>query len=180
MSGSQISWVGNSFPFTNGEDGQVGNPDDQQATSSYPANDGSLQQENHAARKIYNQEHDTKLSTIKQQPNNIHHQHNGRKHSEHDEEDDNPKFKKQLDEALERGISFMMVVFGGDEVEAGQVKVKDMVKKEEVVLPREELVAELVRRGCKVISSGYDSVIPAMKQADSLPTPPANVEEETA
>eukprot|EP00981_Chlorochromonas_danica_P010767 scaffold3396_cov268-Ochromonas_danica.AAC.11 len=93
---------------------------------------------------------------------------------------DNPKFKKQLDEALERGISFMMVVFGGDEVEAGQVKVKDMVKKEEVVLPREELVAELVRRGCKVISSGYDSVIPAMKQADSLPTPPANVEEETA
>eukprot|EP00981_Chlorochromonas_danica_P002793 scaffold539_cov187-Ochromonas_danica.AAC.14 len=92
---------------------------------------------------------------------------------------DNPKFKKQLDEALERGIPFM-VVFGGDEVEAGQVKVKDMVKKEEVVLPREELVAELVRRGCKVISPGDDSFIQAMKQADSLPTPPANVEEGSA
>eukprot|EP00981_Chlorochromonas_danica_P006868 scaffold1498_cov180-Ochromonas_danica.AAC.19 len=125
INGSQTLWVGNNFPFTNGEDGQVGgNPDDQQATSSssYPANDSSLQQqENHVTRRslkppsdyrgiveqklqilndtltqrsqviqehdrLYDQEHDTKLSTIKQQPNN-HHHNNRRKHSEHDEED---------------------------------------------------------------------------------------------
>jgi histidyl-tRNA synthetase len=68
---------------------------------------------------------------------------------------DNPKFKKQLDEALERGIPYM-VVFGGDEVEKGTVKVKDMREHEEVEVPLSGVVAQLMAKGCVPIPPGAD------------------------
>ncbi|GLD98534.1 hypothetical protein PINS_up020210 [Pythium insidiosum] len=60
---------------------------------------------------------------------------------------ENPKFKKQLQHALETGIPFMVVI-GEDELAKGEVKVKDMASKEEVSVARSEMVAELLRRSC--------------------------------
>ena len=60
---------------------------------------------------------------------------------------ENPKFIKQLHYALERGTPYMVVI-GEDELTKGVVKVKDMASKDEVTVPRSELVAELLRRGC--------------------------------
>ena len=60
---------------------------------------------------------------------------------------DNPKFKKQLDEALERGIPYM-VVFGSEELAKGVVKVKDMRLHTEVEVARDSLVAVLQQQGC--------------------------------
>jgi len=80
---------------------------------------------------------------------------------------DNPKFKKQLDEALERGIPFM-VVFGPDELDKGVVKVKNMSAKTETEVDVSELVAVLLRQGCVSLAAGVDvSFITAMK-ASSL------------
>jgi len=80
---------------------------------------------------------------------------------------DNPKFKKQLDEALERGIPFM-VVFGPEELEKGAVKVKNMSLKTEQEVVIDELVAVLLQQGCVSLSAGVDvSFITAMK-ASSL------------
>lgn len=59
----------------------------------------------------------------------------------------NPKFIKQLHYALERGTPYMVVI-GEDEVSKGVVKVKEMATKDEVTVPRSDLVAELLRRGC--------------------------------
>mmetsp|Transcript_32295 Transcript_32295/g.69556 ORF Transcript_32295/g.69556 Transcript_32295/m.69556 type:complete len:940 (-) Transcript_32295:54-2873(-) len=59
---------------------------------------------------------------------------------------DNPKFKKQLDDTLERGIPFM-VVFGQDELDKGVVKLKDMRLHTEVEVPRGELAALLLAQG---------------------------------
>lgn len=78
---------------------------------------------------------------------------------------DNPNFKKQLQEALGRYIPYM-VVFGTDELDQGVVKIKDMRANEEVQVSRDEMVAELARRGCKIVSPGDDSFIQAMKQLD--------------
>jgi len=64
---------------------------------------------------------------------------------------DNPKFKKQLDEVLERQIPFM-VVFGEDELAKGVVKVKDMRQHTEVEVNRADLVDTLLSSGC--IASG--------------------------
>jgi histidyl-tRNA synthetase len=60
---------------------------------------------------------------------------------------ENPKFIKQLHYALERGTPYMVVI-GEDELAKGVVKVKEMASKDEVTVPRSELVAELLRRGC--------------------------------
>lgn len=60
---------------------------------------------------------------------------------------DNPKFTKQLHYALESGIPYMVVV-GEDELASGQVKIKEMQSKDEVAVPRSEMVAELLRRNC--------------------------------
>jgi histidyl-tRNA synthetase len=68
---------------------------------------------------------------------------------------DNPKFKKQLDDALERGIPFM-VVFGSDELAKGVVKVKDMRLHSEVEVRREDLAATLLQAGCFAVGSGAD------------------------
>jgi len=69
---------------------------------------------------------------------------------------DNPKFKKQLDDVLERGIPYM-VVFGEEEVQKGTIKVKDMREHSEADVPVEQMVRALVDRGCAAIQSGADS-----------------------
>lgn len=61
---------------------------------------------------------------------------------------ENPKFKKQLDEALERFIPFM-VIFGEEEVSQGVVKVKNMKTHEEIVVNMENIVEELLQQGCE-------------------------------
>lgn len=68
---------------------------------------------------------------------------------------DNPKFKKQLDEALERGIPYM-VVFGTEELARGVVKIKDMRQHTEVEVPRDQLVATLLAQGCGLAGAGSD------------------------
>ena len=60
---------------------------------------------------------------------------------------ENPKFIKQLHYALERGTPYMVVI-GEDELTKGVIKLKDMALKDEMTMPRSELVAELLRRGC--------------------------------
>ena len=55
---------------------------------------------------------------------------------------ENPKFKKQLDEALSKGVP-CMVVFGEEEVKNGTVKVKDMQQHTENEIPVETLVEYL-------------------------------------
>ncbi|TYZ69416.1 hypothetical protein PybrP1_008275 [[Pythium] brassicae (nom. inval.)] len=60
---------------------------------------------------------------------------------------ENPKFTKQLHYALERGIPYMVVV-GEEELASGQVKIKEIAAKDEVAVPRGEMVAELLRRRC--------------------------------
>ena len=57
----------------------------------------------------------------------------------------NPKMGDQLNYTLEQGIPYM-VLFGEDEIEAGQVKIKDMAAKEETAIPLGSLVEELQRR----------------------------------
>jgi histidyl-tRNA synthetase len=68
---------------------------------------------------------------------------------------DNPKFKKQLDETLERGIPFM-VVFGEDERAKGVVKLKNMRAHTEDEVPLEGLVEALLAQGCKAIPPAAD------------------------
>lgn len=70
---------------------------------------------------------------------------------------DNPKFKPQLDEVLERGIPFM-VVFGSDELSRGVVKLKNMKVHTEVELSTADLVDTLlgVDYNCRAISAGVE------------------------
>ena len=68
---------------------------------------------------------------------------------------DNPKFKKQLDETLERGIPFM-VVFGEDEMAKGLVKLKNMKSHTELEIPLENLLDGLLKDNCTVIPAGTD------------------------
>jgi histidyl-tRNA synthetase len=68
---------------------------------------------------------------------------------------ENPKFKKQLDEALERGIPYM-VVFGEDEMSKGTVNMKYMEKHIEKEVSLDEIVKVLIESGCNPIASGAD------------------------
>lgn len=65
---------------------------------------------------------------------------------------ENPKFKKQLDEALERFIPFM-VIFGEEEVTKGVVKVKNMKTHEEVEVPMTDIVDTLLKEGCSQVQA---------------------------
>ncbi len=68
---------------------------------------------------------------------------------------ENPKFKKQLNEALERAIPFV-VVFGSDELKKETVNVKNMGKHTEVEVPLDNLVETLLADGCKQVAAGAD------------------------
>ncbi len=59
---------------------------------------------------------------------------------------DSPKFKKQLDEALQRGVP-VMVVFGDEELQKGTVKVKDMANHKETEVELANLVEFLKSNG---------------------------------
>jgi histidyl-tRNA synthetase len=65
---------------------------------------------------------------------------------------DNPKFKRQLDEALERRIPFM-VVFGDDEISNNLVKIKNMTTHEEVAVDFASIVSSLVAQGCSTVQA---------------------------
>lgn len=71
---------------------------------------------------------------------------------------DNPKFKKQLDTALERSIPFVLV-FGEEEMAKGTVKVKDMNKHTEEEVLLSQLVEHLRSLGCGTVSSGADEAL---------------------
>ncbi len=68
---------------------------------------------------------------------------------------ENPKFKKQLDDCLERGVPYM-VVFGSDELKKGVVQVKNMVGHADVEVPVGDLVSVLLGQGCKTVPAGAD------------------------
>jgi len=68
---------------------------------------------------------------------------------------DSPKFKKQLDDTLERGIPFM-VVFGEDELKKDIIKLKNMREHTEEELSMEKLIERLLAQGCEVIPAGTD------------------------
>lgn len=63
---------------------------------------------------------------------------------------DSPKFKRQLDEVLERSIPFM-VVLGQEELEKGTVKIKDMIKHDEVEVDINDMVSFLLSRQCRSV-----------------------------
>lgn len=58
------------------------------------------------------------------------------------------KLVKQLQDALERGVPYMVVI-GDAEVSAGTVKIKNMAKKTERSVSREDLVAVLLEEGAE-------------------------------
>ena len=80
---------------------------------------------------------------------------------------DNPKFKKQLDEALERGIPYM-VVFGEDERKKGVVKVKNMKEHEEVEVPLEQVAEALIAKGCRAVPAAADLAFLSALRGDSV------------
>jgi len=59
---------------------------------------------------------------------------------------DNPKLKYELSNALERAIPFMVIV-GEDEAKEGKCKVKDLAAKTEETVTREDLVKVLRSKG---------------------------------
>jgi len=69
---------------------------------------------------------------------------------------EDPKFKKQLDEVLERGIPYM-VVFGEAEVLKGVVNIKDMKNHSEEVVPLSDLISKLLTLGCAIVPEGADT-----------------------
>ena len=78
---------------------------------------------------------------------------------------ENPKFKKQLDEALERYIP-VMVVFGEDELKRGYVKVKNMKEHHEIEVEYNEdaLIRAVLNAGAKQTMANVDvSLIDALK-----------------
>lgn len=59
---------------------------------------------------------------------------------------ENPKFKKQLEEALDRNIPIMVIV-GEDEIARNEVKVKDLVNHVEKEVPLQDLVQSVLTLG---------------------------------
>merc|ERR1711920_241322 len=62
------------------------------------------------------------------------------------------KFTKQLQKALELQIPYM-VVLGEEESANGELKIKILATKEEVTVKRENVVEELLKRGCPTADS---------------------------
>jgi histidyl-tRNA synthetase len=81
---------------------------------------------------------------------------------------DNPKFKKQLEYALEVGIPYL-VVFGEEEIQKGTVKVKNMGSHTEEEIPLTELTAYLKANGCQAVSNAPDEqLLTAMRDMNIL------------
>ena len=59
---------------------------------------------------------------------------------------ENPKLQKQLAYALETGINWV-VVMGEEEVKEGKANLKNLKTHEEVTIPIESIVEELVKQG---------------------------------
>jgi len=68
---------------------------------------------------------------------------------------DNPKLKRQLDDALERQIPYMVIV-GKDELVRGIVKVKNMVAHTEEEVAIDDIATYLIAQGCVPIPAGCD------------------------
>ena len=68
---------------------------------------------------------------------------------------ENPTFKKQLQEVLDRGIPYM-IVFGTDELNQNIVKVKNMKAHTEVAIKIENLIEALIADNCQQIPVGAD------------------------
>eukprot|EP00903_Cladosiphon_okamuranus_P009772 g9291.t1 len=65
---------------------------------------------------------------------------------------DNPKFPKQMNEVLQRGIPFM-VILGEKEVQQGVVQLKDMNKHTQEDMRREDVPQALLAAGCTLVTS---------------------------
>ena len=79
---------------------------------------------------------------------------------------ENPKFKKQLDDVLERGISYMVVI-GKDELQKGVVKVKCMRQHIETEVPFDEIVSDLLLKGCPTIAGVDTSILQKLRPPSS-------------
>jgi histidyl-tRNA synthetase len=68
---------------------------------------------------------------------------------------DNPKLKKQLDDALERQIPYMVII-GKDELVMRVVKVKNMLAHTEEEISIDDVATYLIAQGCTPIPAGCD------------------------
>jgi histidyl-tRNA synthetase len=73
---------------------------------------------------------------------------------------ENPKMGVQFDKAFEEGIPFM-VVLGEDEVARGTVKVKHLATKEELEVPRDGMVQQLVEWGAQLTGAAPEMLAAA-------------------
>ena len=81
---------------------------------------------------------------------------------------DNPKFKKQLDYVLEKGIPYL-VVFGEEELQKGTVKVKTMANHTEEEIPAVDMTTYLKAHGCQSVSNAPDDqLMTAMRDMNLL------------
>jgi len=65
---------------------------------------------------------------------------------------DSKKLVKQLQDALERQIPYMVII-GAQEIATGVIKVKNMATKEEATVPRSELVEKLLAEGARPVGA---------------------------
>ena len=64
-----------------------------------------------------------------------------------------PKLAKQLAAALEAGASYV-VVLGEDEIDRGDVQVKNLLTREAADVKRGDVITELKARGAKLVKIG--------------------------
>ena len=69
---------------------------------------------------------------------------------------ENPKLAKEITNALERGVPFMVVI-GEEELKESKCKVKDLGAREEVLVPMSELVSTLLERGVVPVGCEFAS-----------------------
>ena len=71
---------------------------------------------------------------------------------------ENPKFKKQLDESLQRRIP-VMIVFGEDEISRGVVKIKCMAEHSEVEVELGDAATAAIAAGAKKLVDATDKAL---------------------
>jgi histidyl-tRNA synthetase len=80
---------------------------------------------------------------------------------------DNPKLKYELADALERAIPFMAIV-GEEEVESKTCKVKDLKARTEETVPMSNLVATLRKKGVVPVGCELEAELLALEGASSM------------